>query len=105
MGRTGAQLRTPQMIEALHPGGKSPTRVNKPAYEAFRRAILRVVPRSHEGVAFRELPDLVTVHLPEDYRRKFSVMWWTTTVKLDLEARGLIERVPGATPQRVRRTK
>jgi Family of unknown function (DUF6958) len=32
-----------------------------------------------------------------------SVGWYTTSVNLDLEARGLIERVPGAQPQRLRR--
>ncbi len=28
-----------------------------------------------------------------------SVMWYYTTVKLDLEARGEIRRVPGSRPQ------
>ena len=31
-----------------------------------------------------------------------SVGWYATAVKLDLEARGELERVPGAKPQRVR---
>jgi len=40
-----------------------------------------------------------------DYlRERFegSVSWYFTTVKLDLEARGILERVPGERPQRIR---
>ncbi len=31
-----------------------------------------------------------------------SIPWYVTTVKLDLEARGILERVPGKGPQRLR---
>jgi len=31
-----------------------------------------------------------------------SVMWYVTTVKLDLEARGQIKRVPNSRPQLVK---
>jgi hypothetical protein len=34
-----------------------------------------------------------------------SVMWYVTTVKLDLEARGEIKRVPNSRPQLVKLTK
>ena len=30
-----------------------------------------------------------------------SVTWYVTTVKLDLEARGVIERIPKSRPQRI----
>ena len=42
---------------------------------------------------------------PETMLTLSSVGWYATTVKLDLEARGLIERVPDARPQRLRRVK
>jgi hypothetical protein len=32
-------------------------------------------------------------------------MWYTKVVQLDQEKRGLIERVPGVIPQRLRRVK
>jgi hypothetical protein len=42
--------------------------------------------------------------VPEDVKKRIrSVMWYVTTVALDLEARGEIERVPGSKPQRPRR--
>ncbi len=40
--------------------------------------------------------------LPGDFEG--SVGWYATTVKLDLEARGLIERMPGESPQVLRLT-
>lgn len=93
-----------EMMETLHPFGKNGTRVNRPTYEAFRRAILEAVPRTTSGVAFKDLPRLVEERLDDEYRdRQISCSWWTTTVKLDLEARGLIERIEGVSPQRLRR--
>lgn len=80
------------------------TRINQDKYGAVREAILAVVPRDASGVAFRELPTLVGEYLS---RRGFpwegSLSWYATTVKLDLEARGFIERVAGSKPQRLRR--
>ncbi len=81
--------------------GKQGVRVNAARYGAMRRALLATIPRNSRGVAFAELPDLVRPRLPADWTG--SVMWHVTTVKLDMETRGEIERVPGATPQRLRR--
>jgi hypothetical protein len=85
--------------------GKAGTRIDRWKYDAVRRAILKVVPRGGDGVAFRDLPRLVGRALPAAERRRLgSVSWYTTTVKLDLEVRGEIARVPGARPQRLQRT-
>jgi len=49
---------------------------------------------------------MVEERLAADERANLgSTGWYTTTVKLDLEAKGEIERVPGSTPQRLRRPK
>jgi hypothetical protein len=49
------------------------------------------------------LAALVAEHLPEDELDQLgSVSWYTTTVKLDLEVKGEIERIPGSSPQRLR---
>jgi len=74
-------------------------------YDAYREAILRAVPADEAGVAFKELPERVRALLPADQLDRLgSVTWHVTSVKLDLEACGLLERVPGAKPQRLRRT-
>lgn len=94
-----------EMFEALHPDPeKQGTRVTKATYEAYREAMLKVIPVNEDGVEFGELRKLVVPHLTEELVESTSPGWWATTVKLDLEARGVIERVPGAGRQRVRKT-
>jgi len=78
--------------------------ISRNKYEIVRKAILASVPRGGRGVAFADLPGLVREKIPPAERAGLgSIPWYTVTVKLDLEARGLIERIPGAAPQRLRR--
>ena len=94
-----------EMIEALHPDpSKQGTRVTKATYEVYRAALLKVIPDTPEGIEFMALSKAVQPHVPDDVLESTSAGWWTTTVKLDLEARGLIERVNVRGRQRVRRT-
>jgi len=75
-------------------------------YEPIRKAILVSVPRNKEGVSFKELVAAVKDRVPmELFPRRGSVSWYTKVVQLDLEASGHIERIPGITPQRVRRAR
>jgi hypothetical protein len=92
-----------ERIMTLHPAGRSGVNIEKARYETMRRALLKVIPRRAEGVAFRDLPQLVRPHLDREVFGKASVSWYVTTVKLDLEARALIERVPRKRPQHLRR--
>lgn len=85
--------------------GKQPTRIDRWKFELVRSAILKVLPVDDAGVEFRQLTGLVETQLtPDDLKRLGSVGWYTTTVKLELEVRGEIERLPGAGVQRLRRT-
>jgi hypothetical protein len=73
-------------------------------YEPIRKAILAEVPRSAEGVAFKDLVRAVAARVPPAlFPKPGSVSWYTKVVQLDLEAQGRIERIPGLTPQRIRR--
>ena len=51
-------------------------------------------------MTFAELGRRVAGQLGPEFEG--SPMWYFTTVKLDLEARGLLERVPGPGVQRMR---
>lgn len=91
-------------ILTLHPDPtKSGVNIGRAKYEAFREALLRVVPSDGDGVLFGELSQLVEPLIPEQIRTRSSISWYVATVKLDLEARGEIERIPGSSPQRLRR--
>jgi hypothetical protein len=92
-------------IPTRNPGrGKKGPRVDGARYEAMKAALLAVIPRTREGVTFASLPGLVERKLPRALFEGASIPWYVATVKLDLEARGLIRRVANASPQRLRRT-
>jgi len=75
-------------------------------YEPIRKAILASVSRNKEGVSFKELVASVSSRVPKElFPKRGSVSWYTKVVQLDLEANGQIERIPGVTPQRVRRAR
>ncbi|NIW45455.1 MAG: hypothetical protein GWN30_12095 [Gammaproteobacteria bacterium] len=92
------------VIETPTPG-KQPTRIDKWKYDLVHDAILAVVPADENGVEFSQLAQLVEAHLSSaDLARLGSVSWYTTTIKLDMEVKGEIERIQGSKPQRLRRT-
>ena len=82
--------------------GKQPTRIDKWKYEVIREAILKVVPKEEPGMLFKELPQwLEGVINDEDRERLGSLMWYTTTVKLDMEVKGELIKLKGRGPQRL----
>lgn len=88
--------------------GGQPTRILRWKFDAMRDAILASVSTEEEGTPFRELRAGISAALDRSLdanrREAFgSVGWYLMTVKLELEVRGEIERVPGASPQRLRR--
>ncbi len=94
-----------EMIQLLNVNqGVGNSRMEREKYEIYAQAILEAVPPDREGIRFKDLSREVERRLPRGRRPELgSVTWHTTTVKLDLEARGLIERIPGSKPQRLRR--
>jgi hypothetical protein len=53
-------------------------------------------------MTFTELERTVSGQLAGNFDG--SIAWYVTTVKLDLEARHIIERVPNSSPQQLRLT-
>ena len=94
-------------VQTLHPDpAKSAPRIDAWKYEAVRGAILAAVPRQEPGLPFGELPAAVRAALPpEELDALGSVGWYTTVVKLDLEARGELQRSAGRGPQRLIRSR
>ena len=86
--------------------GKKPTRIHRWKYDLLRGIILDILTASPDGVQFRSLPSLLEERLTPEHRAKLgSVSWYATTVKLDMEVKGDIERVPRVTPQLLRLVK
>jgi len=95
---------TEERIQLRHPDPtKAMPRIIKARYKIVRAAILEAIPPGEEGLPFRELAGRVAAQLtPESLAQVRAIGWYTTSVKLDLEGRGEIERVPGSRPQRLR---
>jgi hypothetical protein len=86
-----------EIVATRHPLGKSNKPVGRKSYELFQQAIVSAL-KSRE-LTHTELVEQVEKSL----RDKFSgnVSWHVMTVKLDLEARNVIERT-SSKPQRYR---
>ena len=89
-------------IMTLHPNGKQGVNILLRRYEVIKDFILSKL-NEHSEISFDELTDLAVKELSESFDGK--VVWYMVTVKLDLEARKLIERVPKTSPHKLRLTK
>lgn len=87
------------MIRTLHPAKKQGVNISREKYEVIRNAILCVL-QAQKEMTFMKLSRAVEKEVNGDFDG--SVMWYVTTVKLDLEARGEIKRVPNSRPQLVK---
>ena len=78
-------------ILTLHPQGKKGVRIDRAKYDAVKAAILKAL-RAKE-LTHHELTQAVEDALQGKFDG--SVAWYMESTKLDLEARHVIERVPG----------
>jgi len=87
------------MIRTLHPEKKQGVNISKTKYEIIRKAILSTLDTEKE-MTFMKLSRAVEKEVNGNFEG--SVTWYVTTVKLDLEARGVVKRVPHSRPQLVK---
>jgi hypothetical protein len=88
---------TEEKILTKHPLGKSGNNINKQKYETLKKAMLSAL--QNKELTHTELFN----QLNKSLKSKFSgnVSWYAETVKLDLEARKIIERT-SSKPQKYR---
>lgn len=85
------------IFETIHPDPvKQGVRIDKVKYDLVRSAIIERL-QMHGSMTFQQLGWALEDDLGG--RLDGSVMWYYTTIKLDLEARGEIRRVPNSKPQ------
>jgi hypothetical protein len=89
-------------IRTLHPAKKQGVNISKEKYEVIHRAIISALSQNGE-MPFMKLARAVEKELQGKFDG--SVTWYVTTVKLDMEARGEIWRVPHSRPQVVKLVK
>jgi len=80
-----------ERILTLHPRGKRGVNISKAKYEMIKEAILEGLRKG--GLTHHELTHAVERKLKGKFEG--SIPWYMEGTKLDLEARGIIERAPG----------
>ena len=82
---------TVEILNVLQPG--KTYRVNKAKFEAMKLAVLKVLPKSAQGMSVADLGKGVLPHLPQSlFPGGATSGWWVKAVQLDLEARNIIGR-------------
>jgi len=90
-----------QVENVNHPGHVR--LVDAAMYAATKRAVLKVISKRSPGLTVAALEEAVLAHLPEDlFPGGAKAGWWTKTVQLDLEAKGILTREK-TTPLRLHR--
>ena len=88
-----------EKIMTLHPQGKKGVNILKRRYDLISDFILKTIKKRNE-ISFEELADLAVDELSRCFNGK--VVWCMVTVKLDLEARKIIERIPKTSPHKLK---
>jgi len=88
-----------EKILTLHPQGKKGVNILKRRYDTICDFIIKIIKKKKE-ITFEELTDLAENQLSDSFDGK--VIWYMVTVKLDLEARKIIERIPKTSPHKLR---
>lgn len=88
-----------EKILTLHPAGKKGVNVLKRKYDVIMDFILTTI-EEHGEITYEELNDLAVEKLSDSFDGK--VVWYLVTIKLDLEARKIIERIPKTSPHRLK---
>jgi len=69
------------------------TRVDASKYRAMKKAMLKVLPKCSPGLSHAELRTAILPKLDENlFPDGKKSGWWSKTVQLDLEAKGIITR-------------
>lgn len=77
-----------------HPG--QVTRVNAEKYAATKQALLAVLPRTSPGLTQKQMMDAIKTKIDQKlFPGGAKSGWWTKTVQLDLEAKGIVRRING----------
>ncbi len=90
---------TEEKILTLHPLGKKGVNISKTKYELIKSFIIDTITK-HKVITFNKLVETAANELTNKFDGK--VTWYIVTVKLDLEAREIIERVTKTSPQQLK---
>jgi hypothetical protein len=89
---TGSDKPDRVTVENVNVPGRTST-VDADKYHAMRDAVMKALPAQAPGLTQNEMREAVVEHLPEDlFPGGEKAGWWSKTVQLDLEAKGVLVR-------------
>jgi len=91
-----------ERILTLHPKGKKGVNILKSKYDLIRDYLIKTI-KKEKIITFEELGDRAVKELSPTFEGK--VLWYVVSVKLDLEARNIIERIPKTSPHQLQMCK
>lgn len=86
-------------IMTLHPQGKKGVNILQRRYDFIKDFILETLAKE-EQISYQALNKRAVKDLKDTFDGKIG--WYVVSVKLDLEAREVIERVPKTSPHEIR---
>lgn len=89
-----------ERILTLHPEGKSGVYIEKSKYDQMKATILAVLDQQPE-IGFSECNRRVAERLGDSFEG--AVFWYFVSVKMDLEARGILSRFKRGGLQMIRK--
>ena len=84
-----------QKILTKHPNGKKGVDINKQKYDIIKKEIIESLEK--DELTYTMITKSVEKKLDKNFEG--SIGWYVESVKLDLEARNIIERIPKTKPQ------
>ena len=91
MARAKTTTKMVEVENVNHPGQVK--LVDAAMYDAMRRTVLKVLPKTPPGITVEDMYGKVATQLPKHlFPGGAKAGWWAKTVQLDLEAKGLIAR-------------
>jgi len=88
-----------ERVLTLHPQGKKGVNILKRRYTIIRKFILDTLEKE-KTITYQSLSDRAVEELSDNFDGK--VVWYIVSVKLDLEARKIVERIPKTSPHQIR---
>lgn len=95
-------MATRDVVQLRHPDRtKKMPSMPRSSYDLARRTALALVPKQAPGMKLEEYLDEMATRLPQEagWDRSASARWWAMAIKLDLEARGELQRINKRPPQ------
>jgi len=88
-----------ERILTKHPAGKRGVNILKSKYDFISKNMLKLI-KKHKAIAWSDLAEIMEETLSDKFDGK--IIWYVVSVKLDLEARGIIERISKTSPHQLR---